>query len=315
MKILIISGFLGAGKTTFIKALAKHTGKEFAILENEYGAKGIDGERLAAEGTASKDDIVNIWEMTEGCICCSAKGDFAASVLTIANALDPEYLVVEPTGVGMLGNIIDNLRQIEYEHISVLSPVTIVDMYGWKKSFKEYPSLFENQVSSAGSLFVSKSEQTDISEKNEIRDFLYTLNKEASIYTEHYSLLPKEKWMKLLYTKYDGSIEQLPDDNEILPDSFSISDTYVNSPEEMIIFLEDLIRGKYGHIIRAKGQIKAGDQDLMFDTANERYCITGAENIATGKAVFIGNDIARQKIRRLFHRKFLRTGVSTKKYK
>ena len=61
MKILIISGFLGAGKTTFIKALAKHTGKEFAILENEYGAKGIDGERLAAEGTASKDNTVNIW--------------------------------------------------------------------------------------------------------------------------------------------------------------------------------------------------------------------------------------------------------------
>ena len=80
-----------------------------AVLENEYGASGIDGDRLAG---ALADGTVNIWEMTEGCICCSAKGDFAASVLTIANAVDPEYLVVEPTGVGMLGQIIQNLRQI-----------------------------------------------------------------------------------------------------------------------------------------------------------------------------------------------------------
>ena len=97
MKILIVSGFLGAGKTTFIKALAKHTGKEFAILENEYGAAGIDKDRLETELASG---TVNIWEMTEGCICCSAKGDFALSVLSIANAVDPEYLVIEPTGVG-----------------------------------------------------------------------------------------------------------------------------------------------------------------------------------------------------------------------
>ena len=77
MKILIVSGFLGAGKTTFIKALAKHTGKEFAILENEYGAAGIDKDRLETELASG---TVNIWEMTEGCICCSAKGDFALSL-------------------------------------------------------------------------------------------------------------------------------------------------------------------------------------------------------------------------------------------
>lgn len=81
MKILIVSGFLGAGKTTFIKALAKHTKKDFAILENEYGAAGIDADRLRAEEGQSP---VNIWEMTEGCICCSAKGDFSLSVLSIA---------------------------------------------------------------------------------------------------------------------------------------------------------------------------------------------------------------------------------------
>ena len=126
MKILIVSGFLGAGKTTFIKALAKHTGKEFAILENEYGAAGIDKDRLETELASG---TVNIWEMTEGCICCSAKGDFALSVLSIANAVDPEYLVIEPTGVGKLGNIVENLKQIEYDRITLLAPVTVVDIH------------------------------------------------------------------------------------------------------------------------------------------------------------------------------------------
>ena len=123
MKILIISGFLGAGKTTFIKEMVKRCKGEFAILENEYSSLDIDSAKLTDNADKSK---INIWEMTEGCICCSTKGDFATSVLTIANALDPEYLVVEPSGVGMLGNVIDNIKQIEYERIGLLAPITIV---------------------------------------------------------------------------------------------------------------------------------------------------------------------------------------------
>ena len=99
MKILIVSGFLGAGKTTFIKRLARNVDQRFAILENEYGAAGIDGARLGQNRQGTQK---NVWEMTEQCICCIGKKDFAASVLTIANVVDPEYLIVEPTGVGSL---------------------------------------------------------------------------------------------------------------------------------------------------------------------------------------------------------------------
>ncbi len=115
MKILIVSGFLGAGKTTFIKRLARNVDQRFAILENEYGAAGIDGARLGQNRQGTQK---NVWEMTEQCICCIGKKDFAASVLTIANVVDPEYLIVEPTGVGSLARIIENLRQIEYEENS-----------------------------------------------------------------------------------------------------------------------------------------------------------------------------------------------------
>ena len=107
MKILIVSGFLGAGKTTFIKRLARNVDQRFAILENEYGAAGIDGARLGQNRQGTQK---NVWEMTEQCICCIGKKDFAASVLTIANVVGPEYLIVEPTGVGSLARIIENLR-------------------------------------------------------------------------------------------------------------------------------------------------------------------------------------------------------------
>ena len=130
MKILIVSGFLGAGKTTFIKRLARNVDQRFVILENEYGAAGIDGARL---GQNQQGTQKNVWEMTEQCICCTGKKDFAASVLTIANVVDPEYLIVEPTGVGSLAQIIENLRQIEYERIQLLSPATIVDVYSYRR--------------------------------------------------------------------------------------------------------------------------------------------------------------------------------------
>ena len=165
MKILIVSGFLGAGKTTFIKRLARNVDQRFAILENEYGAAGIDGARLGQNRQGTQK---NVWEMTEQCICCIGKKDFAASVLTIANVVDPEYLIVEPTGVGSLARIIENLRQIEYERIQLLSPVTIVDVYSYRRYMAEYPELYQDQIRSADTIIVSKTEACQAEEKQRI---------------------------------------------------------------------------------------------------------------------------------------------------
>ena len=100
MKVLIVSGFLGAGKTTFIRTLSNRLNKDFVILENEYASINIDKDII-------KDDTgLNVWEFTEKCICCSGKADFAMNILTIANTISPEYLIVEPTGVGFLSNVI-----------------------------------------------------------------------------------------------------------------------------------------------------------------------------------------------------------------
>ena len=301
MKILIVSGFLGAGKTTFIKALAKHTGKEFAILENEYGAAGIDKDRLETELASG---TVNIWEMTEGCICCSAKGDFALSVLSIANAVDPEYLVIEPTGVGKLGNIVENLKQIEYDRITLLAPVTVVDIHSYRRYLQEYPELYQDQIAEAGTILVSKTEQASAEEKQQIFSALRAINPTAEIVTDHYFLLPPDQWLHLLEKGRDGSLHHSPSseasaDSEQLPDSFTLKHVHMRSPESLFLFLEDLIRGHFGNIFRAKGQLPAGNTWLQFDVADSRYCVISCEPAADSEVVFIGTDIHRQPIRRL----------------
>ena len=144
MKILVVSGLLGAGKTTFIRTLAERTKKDFAVMENEYGTVNVDGDLLEQ----TKD--LNIWELTEGCICCSMQNDFATSILTIANTVDPEYLIVEPTGVGILSKIIENIQKIEYERITLLEPLTILDGTMYDRCMSEFSEICVSHYTEQG---------------------------------------------------------------------------------------------------------------------------------------------------------------------
>ncbi|MBQ3105471.1 MAG: GTP-binding protein [Lachnospiraceae bacterium] len=298
MKILIVSGFLGAGKTTFIKMLAQKTRREIAILENEYGSLGVDADTLRGDPESGN---INIWELTEGCICCSMKGDFAESVLTIANTVDPEYLVIEPTGVGMLSSIIRNLQQIEYERIMLLAPVTIADGHSYQRYVREYADLYKDQLQAAHRIIVSKMEQADAGARQALQQALQKWNPRAQILTEHYSVMPQEWWMELLETKYDGTSLKVTAVTEELPDTLALENVKLNAPEQLILLLEQLIRGAFGDIIRAKGCVRAGDAVLKFDVADGLYAVTGGETEAPGKAVFIGKDIRRQELRRILY--------------
>ena len=126
--------------------------------------------------------------------------------------------------------------------------------------------------------------------------------------------LPEKDWLRLLETGYNGQIyESKAIESEKLPDTFSIENAYFASPESLLIFLEDLIRGKYGNIFRAKGQLPAGSHWFQFDVADNRYGITGCEPLTTGKAVFIGTDIQRQPIRRVVLNKMIQKKITWKK--
>ena len=306
MKILIISGFLGAGKTTFIKELAKRTKKEIAIFENEYGTSGVDGDIL------KESTNVNVWELTEGCICCSVKGDFAASVLTIANTVNPEYLVIEPTGVAMLSNLITNLKQIEYEHIKLMAPISIVDALSLERYKNEFPEIYKDQIEFADTVIFSKSENLSENEKEKLGIEVKSINNSCNIVSDHYSTQPDNWWDSLLLKYLDGTVDiPIKDETAEMPDSFSLNNISVRSVEKFIIFLENLIRGLYGNVFRAKGSFSIRGLNLRFDVADNRYLVELDTDEISDKVVFIGNDIKKQKIREVFfeNSNFVKIGV------
>ena len=190
MNILIVSGFLGAGKTTFIQKLSEKTDKPFAVMENEYGGAGIDGNLL-------EQNRLKVWEMTEGCVCCSLKSDFAMSVLTIANTVAPDYLVVEPTGVGMLSSVIANLRKIEYDRIRLLKPRTVVDIDCIDSYLTTFEKFYVDQIKNAAHIVVSKTENKSAAEIEKAVRTLAALNNEADITAKPYDSLDTAWWNEL----------------------------------------------------------------------------------------------------------------------
>ncbi len=306
MKVLVISGFLGAGKTTFIKELARRTHKDFAIMENEYGEVGIDGGVLS-QGEGS--DKLNIWELTEGCICCSMKSDFATSVLTIANTVDPEYLIVEPTGVGMLSKVMENLSQIQYDRIQLLSPVTILDGNSFARYLQEFPEIYEDQVKCAGSVLVSKMESASSEELSDLETRIRRLNPSGELCMKHYSGNEDSWFLELLGRSLTGEPISGSDAESGL-ENLGLTDVSLSSPDQLLLLLNGVVSGVFGNICRSKGYLKAGDSWLRFDTADLTYSITGCEPMDDSRAVFIGKDLKRSWLREVLQQEITVTAYA-----
>ena len=310
MRILVVSGFLGAGKTTFIKELARRTREDFSVMENEYGQVGIDGQLLAEKEMpeSGEEDAgkLNIWELTEGCICCSMKSDFASSILTIANTIDPEYLIVEPTGVGMLSNVMNNIRLIQYERISLLSPITILDGNSFERYCREFPDIYRDQIASAGCVLVSKMEGADRQTLEQLEQSIRQINPDAEIFTTHYSANPDSWWESLLSCPADPT-QKLPGKAET-PDLQNLGLTEVSLPSgnQLLLFLQGVVAGVFGDICRAKGYLPVGSGEqtawLRFDVVDHNYSITGIEAMPDSRAVLIGKGLKKNWLREVLQK-------------
>lgn len=303
MKILIVSGFLGAGKTTLIKEMANKTKRDFVVMENEYGDVDIDSNIL-------KDEGMNIWELTEGCVCCTMKQDFASSILTIANSLDPEYLIVEPTGAAKLSNIINNIKQIEYERIVLLKPITIIDGNTFDSFINSYDDIYTDQILNGSKIIISKMESKEEYEKEDLIKKIKSLIMKNNlpldnieILEEHYSNKDKKWWENILNSFLDDkyAIKELEKPkNEEMPDSISMKACSVESENKFMTLLEDIIHGRFGFIARSKGFIKCGSNYFRYDVVGERYAVTGADENDKLEVVFIGKDLNRKLLREEF---------------
>jgi len=294
MHILIVSGFLGAGKTTFIRKLAEKTDKRFAVMENEYGDAGIDGNLL-------EQNRLKVWELTEGCICCSKKSDFAMSVLTIANGADFEYLVVEPTGVGLLSSVIANLHKIEYEHIRLLKPVTVVDIDCIDSYLATFEKFYADQIENASHIVVYKTE----AEIEKAVRTLKGLNPDADITAQPYDSINAAWWGALFdITKnaFTGKTALFPLPLSAAPDleTASFTGIAIQSIEELISYLSALIAERFGRVYRVKGFVPINGQWAKFDVVDKRYNIETCDAMSESKLTVIGKDLDKNALKLMF---------------
>jgi G3E family GTPase len=151
-KIDIISGFLGAGKTTLIKKLLQDAfkGQQVVLIENEFGEIGIDGGFL-------KDAGIEIREMNSGCICCSLVGDFGTALKEVAETYHPDRIIIEPSGVGKLSDVIHAVEKLDSD-VVLNSAVTVVDVLKCKMYLRNFGEFFKNQVEAAGTVILSRTD-------------------------------------------------------------------------------------------------------------------------------------------------------------
>ena len=211
-KIDIISGFLGAGKTTLIKKLLQEAFQEeqVVLIENEFGEIGIDGGFLKEAG-------IEIREMNSGCICCSLVGDFGASLKEVIDKYHPDRILIEPSGVGKLSDVIRAVKDVQEETGLVLnSYTTVVDAKKCKMYMRNFGEFFNNQVEYAGAIIMSRTDIVDEEKAMQSMELLRGLNAKAAIITTPIEKLDGKKLLEVM--EYPVSLEQEMMDEEVCPE-------------------------------------------------------------------------------------------------
>ena len=286
MKILLVSGFLGAGKTTFIKEMAKNINLEFVVLENEYADIGIDGDFLDEKN-------LNVWEMSEGCICCSMKGDFKSSIKKIYFEINTEYLVIEPTGVGMLSSIIENIREINNNDIEILSPLTLIDITSFNEYLETFNNFFIDNLKNTGKVILTKLENYNPFDIENIKNEISKINNNLEIITDDYRTFPKEWFGEILNKNIDNKIidKNFSLKTHINLRTFSKENINLKTMDELGLLLNRLVNGDFGKIYRAKGIVKIDGYWGKFNLVYKNFEMEPITDAKGTKIVIIGNNL------------------------
>ena len=195
-KVDIISGFLGAGKTTFIKELISkvYGGEKMVLIENEFGEIGVDSRFMQDAG-------IEVTEMNSGCICCTLVGDFARALKQVVDTYHPDRIIIEPSGVGKLSDVAKAVSDMQKEaQIEVDSLITVVDGKKAKMYMKNFGEFFDNQIEYANTIVLSRTQMMDEAKLKECIELLREKNEEAAIVTT--------EWDKLSGDMIKAALEQ-----------------------------------------------------------------------------------------------------------
>jgi len=196
MKIDIYSGFLGAGKTTLIKKMISeaYQGEKLVLIENEFGEIGIDGGFLQDAG-------INITEMNSGCICCSLVGDFGKALTQVIEQYDPDRIVIEPSGVGKLSDVVAAVKKVTDERVVLGSTVAVVDAGKVKVYMKNFGEFYNNQVETAGTIVLSRTDSIPQAKLDTAVAMLREHNANAALVTTPWSEITGKQLLEAMEGK------------------------------------------------------------------------------------------------------------------
>ena len=329
-KIDIISGFLGAGKTTLIKKLLSEafTGEQVVLIENEFGEIGIDGGFLKESG-------VEIREMNSGCICCSLVGDFGKSLREVVDTYHPDRILIEPSGVGKLSDVIKAVQGVQEEIDAQLNSfTTVVDVTKCRIYRKNFGEFFSNQIEYAGAVILSRTDKAKPEKIEESVALLRELNDKAPFITTPIAKLPGNKILETM--EASRSLEEELLDEIICPEcghhheeseccghdhdhhhhhdhaghhhaddvftSWGRETIHTYTKDQISNILKELeADSSYGNVLRAKGMVAGEDGEwIYFDMVPEEHEVrTGAPEY-TGRICVIGAELNEDKLAELF---------------
>lgn len=204
IKVDVISGFLGAGKTTFIKKMVEEAfqGEKIVLIENEFGEVGIDGGFL-------KDAGIEISEMNSGCICCTMVGDFDRNLKQVAEQFDPDRIIVEPSGVGKLSDVATSVQNVAKDKpMEINALVTVVNAVKAIKQMKAFGEFFNNQIEFANTVVLSRTQSVDEAKLEKVVQAIREKNPDAAIITTPWDELEAAQ-IKRVYESKQGMLSEL----------------------------------------------------------------------------------------------------------
>jgi G3E family GTPase len=300
IKVDIVSGFLGAGKTTLIKKLLKaYEDEKVVLIENEYGEIGIDGDLIEREG-------FEVFEISSGCICCIMKKDFTGVLGRVIKEFTPDRIIVEPTGLSILSEITEIFRTVEFlGKCSINSLITVVDSMNYLEQCDIFGEFFEDQIVNAETLILSKSQLIDNEILTEIIKSLREYNPCAEIITSRWDNLTHQEVRKLLEQHPESEFKELfhteykpCSENEFTALGIETSKKFTRTELEEI--LKKLKDRKYGQVLRGKGFLRGFDMFLEFSYTNGQFLIEENNFKSSGKLCLIGKDLDPEAIKALF---------------
>ena len=339
-KIDIVSGFLGAGKTTFIKRVLEIVKNEKTVLiENEFGEVGIDGGFL-------EDSGIEIKEMNSGCICCSLVGDFTSSLKEILEKYEPQRVIIEPSGVGKLSDVMKAVELVESKlKIEPGKSVTVVDASKCKMYAKNFGEFFNNQIQYADIIVLSRTDIADEKKQAKAVEIVREINPTAKIITTPLKQLDNEQIFEILEKETDLAKEMIEEEknkhhehgescgyghheghehhhheehhhehgescgcghhhhhaDEVF-ESWGKEQIERLSRQKLEDILEKLSESsEYGVVLRAKGMVELDDNTwAYFDLVPGEMELRDGKACYTSKACVIGANLEKEKLEELF---------------